>query len=205
MQTPDDKWAARYGGDEYYYGVEPNDFLREQAGRLAPGARVLCLAEGEGRNAVFLAERGCAVTAVDASASGLKKLERLAAERGVRVEAVLADLADFEVGTARWDAVVSIWAHVPPALRRDLYARCVRGLRPGGVLILEAYRPEQLAFKTGGPPDPALMPRLSDLREELKGLDLPLAREAEREVREGRGHGGRSATVQVVAVKPGAA
>jgi SAM-dependent methyltransferase len=204
VNAAEDKWAARYGGDEYFYGTEPNDFLREQAGRLKPGAKVLCLAEGEGRNAVFLAGRGCAVTGVDQSAAGLEKTRRLAKERGVTVETVRADLADYDLGTARWDGIVSIWAHVPPALRRSLYARGAAALKPGGVLILEAYTPDQLRHKTGGPPDPALTPRLADLREELAGLRLEIGRELERDVREGRGHGGLSAVVQVVAVKDAA-
>jgi len=193
-------WDERFGGDEYAYGVEPNDFLREHAARI-PDGPVLCLAEGEGRNSVFVAGLGHPVTAVDFSREGLRKTARLAAERGVDVELVEADLSSYDLGVDRWAGIVSIFAHTPPEIRRRLHAAIPHALRPGGVLVLEAYRPEQLALGTGGPRDAAFMPTLSDLRTELAGLDLEIAREASREVHEGRYHAGPSATVQVVAVR----
>ncbi len=195
-------WDARYGGAAHVYGTEPNDFLKTEAARLPPRGRVLSLAEGEGRNAVFLAGRGHAVTAVDQSTVGLEKARALAAARGVALDTVVADLAAYAVPPNAWDGVVSIFCHVPAAVRRRLHAGVVAGLRPGGVLLLEAYRPAQLQFKTGGPPTADLLPSLADLRAELAGLDFLHAVETERDVVEGSFHTGRAAVVQVVAVKP---
>ncbi|HEY5373670.1 MAG TPA: class I SAM-dependent methyltransferase [Polyangiaceae bacterium] len=193
-------WDDRYRGDNYAYGTEPNDFLRASVSRI-PLGRVLCLAEGEGRNAVYLAARGYAVTAVDLSAEGLRKAERLARERGVVVELVQADLTSYEL-PGDLAGVVSIFAHVPAVSRQRLHAQIPAALRPGGAFVLEAYRPEQLAFNTGGPRDAALLPTLADLRRELASLTLVVAQEVEREVQEGNYHCGRSATVQVVGLKP---
>ena len=192
-------WDQRYGAGGYYYGTEPNDFLREHAGLIARGGKVLCLAEGEGRNAVHLAGLGHAVTAVDGSAAGLAKLAKLADARGARVAAVQADLADFRIEPEFWDAIVSIWCHVPPPLRRALHASVANGLKPGGIYLFEAYHPRQLGFKTGGPPTADLMVTAEELVRELAGLDFELLSELERDVREGQGHQGRSAVVQAVA------
>ena len=196
-------WDQRYGTDEYFYGTEPNDFLREQARLIRPGGDVLCLAEGEGRNAVHLASLGLRVTAVDGSAVGLDKMRRLAQSRGLEVAGIVSDLADFAIAPQAWDAIVSIWCHVPAPLRGRLHRGAVAGLRPGGILILEAYRPRQLEFRTGGPPTADLMMTLDALRPELAGLDLVVAQEIERVVQEGKGHLGPSAVVQVVARKQG--
>lgn len=194
-------WDQRYNTADYVYGTRPNDFLAEVAGRLKPG-RVLCIAEGEGRNAVYLAERGHDVVAVDASAVGLEKAKKLALERGVSIETAVADLADYEIGVDRWDAIVSIFAHLPPAVRRPLHRKIAAGLKPGGTLVLEAYTPEQIAYGTGGPPVAELTMTLQALRDELDGLEFRHAVELEREVIEGSLHTGAGAVVQLVAVKP---
>ena len=194
-------WDERYDTEEYVYGTQPNDFLRQNAGQLHPG-RTLCLAEGEGRNATFLARLGHSVTAVDSSSVGLKKAARLAQTQGVQIETVHADLADFEIGTEQWDSIVSIFCHVPPDLRKRLHAAVVEGLKPGGMLLLEAYTPRQIVLGTGGPPVPELTMTLDTLREELRGLDFLHAQETERDVVEGIYHTGRGAVVQVLARKP---
>ena len=194
-------WDQRYDTAEYVYGTDPNAFL-EGVVHDMPVGRTLCIAEGEGRNAVFLAEHGHEVVAVDASAVGLEKARRLAHERGVQIETVTADLADFEIEAGSWDAVVSIFAHVPPAVRQTLHRKIVRGLRSGGVLVLEAYTPAQIELGTGGPPVSELTMTLAALREELDGLIFKHAVEFEREVLEGRFHTGTGAVVQLVAVKP---
>ena len=194
-------WDERYATDEYLYGTEANTFLTSVIDRIPPG-RVLCLAEGEGRNAVWLAEQGRSVTAVDASPVGLAKARQLAAARGVHIDAVVADLADYPIPADHWDAIVSIFCHIRPDLRLDLHRRSVRGLRPGGVFVLEAYTPAQLRYRTGGPPHEAMLMTLAGLRQELAGLDFVHAVECEREVVEGRLHHGLGAVVQVVAVRP---
>jgi SAM-dependent methyltransferase len=194
-------WDARYGEPGYAYGTEPNRFLAEVAARI-PAGPVLSLAEGEGRNAVFLAGLGHDVLAVDRSAVGLAKAEVLAAERGVRIRTAVADLADFPVEPGAWSGVVSIFAHFAPPLRARLHGAVAAGLRSGGVLVLEAYTPRQLGFGTGGPRDVALLVTLEVLRAELAGLELVIGREIERDVSEGKYHGGRAAVVQVLARRP---
>lgn len=194
-------WDERYRTETYAYGTSPNDFLASVADRI-PRGPVLCLAEGEGRNAVFLAERGHAVTAVDWSPVGLAKAERLAAGRRVHVATVCADLAEAAIAPEAWSGIVAIFAHLPRAVRTSLYQRARAGLRSGGVFIAESYTPKQIEYGTGGPKDPGLLPTLEDLREDLVGLDLEIAREVEREIHEGEFHDGWSAVVQVVARKP---
>jgi SAM-dependent methyltransferase len=191
-------WDARYAEPGWAFGTEPNDFLREQAHHLPPG-RVLCLAEGEGRNAVWLAGQGYAVTAVDISSAGLEKAKRLARERDVRITSVCADLASFVIEPGAWQGIVSIFAHVPVEVRQHVHAGVVTGLAPGGVLLLEAYRPQQVGRDTGGPSDDARMLDLERLRPELGALEWLLAREVDRDVLEGRCHTGSASVVQLVA------
>ena len=194
-------WDTRYSTTEYMFGTEPNTFLVEVSGRIPPGGQVLSLAEGEGRNAVYLAARGYDVTGVDASRVGLEKAQRLAAERSLKITTVVADLAQFPIEPAGWDGIISIFCHLPPPLRATLHRKVVAGLRPGGVFILEAYTPRQLTFKTGGPSHADLMPDLATLKVELAGLRLEHAAEVERDVLEGPGHFGRGAVVQILGVK----
>lgn len=201
MSDVTNTWNERYDTEEFVYGREPNAFLAGVSAMMPPGD-VLCLAEGEGRNAVFLARRGHRVLAVDSSAVGLAKAAQLAEEHGVRIETLTADLADLVIEPGRWDAIVSIFCHVPPPIRRTLHRQAVAGLRPGGLFVLEAYTPAQLEFRTGGPPTVELLMTLADLREELAGLEFLQAREIERDVVEGRLHTGRGAVVQIVARKP---
>lgn len=194
-------WDERYAEAFASYGTEPNDFVREVASRLPEGP-VICLAEGEGRNAVFLAEQGHAVTAVDLSEVGLANARRLAAEHGVELTTVRADLADYDLGEARWAGIVAIWAHLPEDLRPAVHAACVRALRPGGAFVLEAYTPRQLERPgLGGPPNVSHLMTPEGLREELAGLRFERCEEVDRDVQEGRYHRGPSATVQVLAFK----
>jgi 2-polyprenyl-3-methyl-5-hydroxy-6-metoxy-1,4-benzoquinol methylase len=194
-------WDQRYSGADYVYGTQPNDFLRETRPQL-PAGKLLSLAEGEGRNAVWLAQQGYDVTAVDASSVGLAKARRLAESQGVRVNWVHADLAAFDIGQQHWDVIVSIFCHLPAALRTSLHQACVAGLRPGGMFLLEAYTPRQLAFATGGPPTAELMMDSQTLRTELDGLQFVHLLETEREIHEGQLHHGMGAVVQLLAARP---
>lgn len=203
MTAPDPlRWDRRYAGEAYAFGTEPNDFLVEVA-PLIPAGPVLCLAEGEGRNAVWLAGRGHDVTAVDASTVGIAKAEALARQRGVKIATVAADLSEYAIEPGFWAGVVAIFAHLPPALRRAVHRSVAAGLAPGGVFVLEAFTPAQIAFGTGGPSQPELLYRLADLRDDLAGLEIVIGRELEREILEGVYHTGRSAVVQVLARRPG--
>jgi SAM-dependent methyltransferase len=195
-------WDEKHGGSDYAYGREPNDFLREMAPRI-PKGRVLCLAEGGGRNAVYLAGLGHEVTAMDFSAEGLTKADSLARERNVPLTTTLADLATYELPRDTFTGIVAIFAHLPPDLRARVLGDVTRALVPGGVFVLEAYRPAQLALGTGGPKDVTLLMTLEALRKELAPLTLDIGREVERDIREGTLHHGKSATVQVLAVRTG--
>jgi len=198
-----DFWNARYAEEDFAYGTEPNEFLQVQSAKM-PAGRVLCIAEGEGRNAVYLATQGYQVTAVDQSAVGLEKTRQLGKQHKVEIETIEADLQDFNIQPGAWDGIVSISAHLPPAIRKKLHTQVVEGLKPGGVLILEAYTPRQLEMPgTGGPPATQIdmFMSLSELTLELQGLDFILAQETERVFNEGKYHQGAGAVVQLVAIK----
>ena len=194
-------WDERYAEPGFAYGEAPNDFLVSVAAQL-PAGPVLSLGEGEGRNAVFLATRGHAVTAVDASSVGLAKARAFAAERGTTLSTVVANLAEYSIAPAAWAAVIAIWCHLPKPLRRQTHRAAVLGLRPGGAFVLEAYTPAQLAHATGGPKTTELLYSLDELRVDLEGLELVHAVEMEREVHEGRFHDGPSSVVQILGFKP---
>jgi len=196
------QWDERYAREGWAFGTEPNDFLKEEAHRIPEGGRVLCLGEGEGRNAVHLASLGYRVVAVDLSAVGMRKARGLAAERGVSVETLVASVEELDLGEGEWQGIVSIFFHLPPELRRAVHSQVARGLAPGGVFVLEAYTPRQLELGTGGPPHAHRLPTLAVLREELEALQLAVGRELEREIHEGWMHTGRGAVVQVVGVRP---
>lgn len=191
-------WDERYSQPGFVYGTEPNEFLASVAARIPIGP-VLSLGEGEGRNAAFLASLGHRVLAVDQSEVGLAKARRLAAERGLTIETRAADLANFSIEPESWSGVVSIFCHLPRHIRVPLYASVVRGLRPGGVLVLEAYTPRQLERDTGGPKDPDMLMTRAAIEEELAGLEFMHVIELDREVREGAYHTGMASVVQVVA------
>ena len=194
-------WDEEYSIDEYVYGESANDFLAEKTAHLKRG-RVLCLAEGEGRNAVHLARQGFHVTAVDSSRVGLNKAEKLAQKNGVAIETIHSDLADFIIEDRTWDSIVSISCHLPPELRRAVHRKVVSGLKEGGTFLLEAYTPKQLEFGTGGPPSAEFMMELASLKEELSGLAFLHGKELVRDVTEGINHTGKGSVVQVLAHKP---
>lgn len=194
-------WDQRYASDGFAYGTAPNDFLVQMAPRIRAGGRVLCLAEGEGRNAVWLAQQGLQVTAVDVSERGMRKAMALARRVRVAIDCVVADVTRFDLGVERWDAIVSIFLHLPPKPRAALHARCFAALKPGGVYLYESYGSEQLRFGTGGPKEPELLPTLADVLGELHGFCIEHRFEGVRDVREGRLHFGEGYVVQVVAAK----
>ncbi len=193
-----DFWNEKFATTDYAYGTEPNDFLVSAVTNLKRGA-TLSLAEGEGRNAVWLAQQGFTVSAIEQSEKGVGKTLRLALQRGVIVMAERGELETFHIQPNSWDLVVSIYAHTPQELRRKLHRQVVAGLKPGGVFVLEAYTPAQIANNTGGPKDASLMPTAELLRSELAGLVFDRIEEVERDVVEGSLHTGRAHVVQVVA------
>ena len=193
-------WDERYSAEEYAYGTAPNEFLLENFSCI-PKGKVLSLAEGEGRNAVFLAKQGYAVTAVDSSLVGLNKARKLAQENGVTVEFIHADLADYDLGENKWDGIVSIFCPLPSSLRKEVYKKVVTGLKPKAVFLLEAYTPDQLRHGTGGGNSVDLMQSASSLRLELASLSFKHLLELERNVVEGIYHTGVGSVVQAIASK----
>lgn len=191
-------WDERYSAEGYAYGTQPNKFLEENVSHI-PKGKVLSLAEGEGRNAVFLARQGYSVTAVDASIVGLNKARKLAEENGVMVELIHADLADYDLGENKWDGIVSIFCPLPSSLRKQLYKKVEAGLKRNGVFLLEAYTPAQLKYGTGGGNSADVMQSKESLSVELAGLKFRHLIELEREVREGVYHTGIGAVVQAIA------
>jgi SAM-dependent methyltransferase len=193
-------WDERYSQRNYVYGTEPNDFLAAVAHQIPPGP-VLSLGEGEGRNAVFLAGLGHRVVAVDQSDVGLAKARQLAADRGLTIETVCADLECFTIKPTAWAGIVSIFCHLPKRLRLPLHQAVVKGLQPGGILVLENYTAQQIGRGTGGPQEADMMPSLAELTAELSGLTLVHACEMERDVCEGIYHTGIASVAQVVGLR----
>jgi SAM-dependent methyltransferase len=199
--TPGQFWDQRYSNDEYAFGTEANDFLRDVAEHLAV-SDTLVLGDGEGRNGVFLAQLGHRVTTIDLSPIGVDKSRRLAAERGVSIDARVADLATFDMGSEAWDSIVSIFCHVPSSVRVAEYASIRRALRPGGRFVVESYNSANIGRGVGGPQDADLTVELSELETEFAGWNLEIHRAVERPIKEGPLHDGLSSVVQFVAVKP---
>lgn len=196
-------WDARYSGQGYVFGTAPAAFLDREAPRLAPASRVLCIADGEGRNSVHLAALGHHVTAMDGSAVGLGKAEALARERGVSVVFHHADIAAWAWQPDAFDAVVAIFIQfAPPPLRAAIHAGIARTLRPGGLLLMHGYAPRQVGYGTGGPSDPANMYTLPLLLADFPGWPVLHAADRDTVIEEGRGHTGRSALVDFVARRP---
>ncbi len=195
-------WDERYAEDGFAFGTEPNDFLREVAAQLPVGL-TLCLGDGEGRNGVFLAELGHEVVTVDLSPVGVLKARRLASDRGVALDARVADLASFDLGTAAWSSIVSVFCHLPPELRHLVHAAVPRALKRGGCFVFEAYRKANIGRGVGGPQNASMTVELEDVLNDLGGggIDMVIGREVERNIVEGKYHNGQSATTQVFARK----
>ena len=198
---PKGYWDQRFAAKEFVYGEQANDFLRQHAAGLAAG-QALCLAEGEGRNAVFLAELGHQVCAQDISPAGLRKAEALAQQKGVNITTLCCDLAALNLKPNSLDLIAAIWMHVEPELRATVFEHAVETLRPGGHLLIEAYRPQQLNFSSGGPARKELLIDAAQLQQELAALEPLILQEIERTISEGNAHQGRSAVVQFFGRRP---
>lgn len=192
-------WDQRYSESEYVYGKQPNDFLKAHA-HLLHGS-VLSIAEGEGRNAVFLAKQGFSVTGIDRSKIGLAKAQKLAQQHDVQIQTIVADLAEFDLGVETYQAVVSISAHTPSKVRQLLHQKIQQALKPGGIFLLEAYTPQQSLRNTGGPSDADMCVTLPSLLADFSDCQHIVAQELEREVQEGKFHTGTASVVQFIAQK----
>lgn len=197
------QWDERFKGEDYWFGIEPNAFLAAQRHRLKPGLKALTVADGEGRNGVWLASQGLTVTSVDLSPEGVAKAKRLAARQGVAIETICADIETWDWGAPRFDVVVGIFIQfAPPPFRELVFRRMVDVLNPGGLLLLEGYRPEQLAFGTGGPREVENLYTADLLRAAFVDLDILELAEYDAELHEGTRHHGMSALIDLVARKP---
>ncbi|OYX30987.1 MAG: SAM-dependent methyltransferase [Hydrogenophilales bacterium 32-62-9] len=200
-----DFWNARYATDEYIFGTAPNVFLASQAAHLKAGQRVLSIADGEGRNGVWLAEQGLAVHAIDFSPAALDKAARLASARGVALEIEQADVLAWSWPAAAYDVVVAIFIQfVPPPGREQIIEGIRRTLKPGGTLILQGYTPKQIEFATGGPSNPANLYTEADLRNWFGDWNIVHLSEHDSVINEGAHHHGLSALIDLVAIKPAA-
>lgn len=195
-------WNQRFAEVEFAYGDAPHVSVREQFG--VPGSgRVLCLAEGQGRNAVHLASLGYDVTALDFSEVGLQRAQELAARTGVVIQTLQADLSTYVFEPVAWDGIISIFGHLPAPLRARVNAQLYGALNPGGWLQLVGYHPKQLEYGTGGPQEPSMLYTIEGLKAELgPGWTYHVAEVVERELEEGPYHRGMSAFVHLLARKP---
>jgi 2-polyprenyl-3-methyl-5-hydroxy-6-metoxy-1,4-benzoquinol methylase len=200
FSNPAETWNRRFDADGYLFGTEPNAWLREHADVWRPGQRVLCVADGEGRNSVWLARRGLAVDAFDIAEAGVAKARRLAAQHGVTVNFALADCDALAWPQGVYDGVAAIFVQfADPAQRERLFANIQRCLKPGGILLLQGYTPKQLEYKTGGPPLASHLYTEALLRKAFAAMEILELREYEAEVAEGSGHCGHSALIGLVA------
>ena len=206
-QGQEHMWSTRYrdAGEEYVFGTPPNRFLAAQSALLASGSNALSVADGEGRNAVWLAEQGLQVMATEISAVALEKARKLAAGRHVEVDFVLADAVAWDYPEAAFDFVVGIFIQfADPAQRARMFAGMARALRPGGHLIVQGYAPKQLEYRTGGPSAVENLYTADLLRTAFPDLEIVHLQEYEDVLDEGVGHKGQSALVGLVARKPAA-
>jgi SAM-dependent methyltransferase len=208
MSLPDSQegfWSARYrdAGDDYLFGMAPSKFLASQAAHFGDGVSVLAVADGEGRNSVWLAEQGCTVTATEISPVALKKAAKLARGRHVTVDFVQVDIFNWDWPNEAFDAVVGIFIQFAgPAERARQLAGMKQTVRPGGMLFLEGYTPKQLAYRTGGPSAVENLYTEALLREAFSDWEIVLLREHDDLIEEGTAHSGRSALIDLVARRP---
>ena len=194
-------WDSRYAEQGFAYGLSPNVFLASFVDRFKAGHKVLVIGDGEGRNGVWLAEQGCSVVSVDSSRVGVEKAKGLATEKGVEIEAVCADLNDWNWPESEFDFVVIIYVHFPPGIRELLHQKVIAALKPGGQLIMESFTPEQLNYSSGGPPVLEMLYTVEMMKSDFKLLEIQQLEECVTELNEGKYHCGEGAVVRLVAKK----
>lgn len=200
--NPPPTWDERFATKDYIFGTAPSIFLAGQAHRLTRGQKALSLADGEGRNGVWLAEQGLDVLSTDISPNALKKVAALARQRGVAISTELADLTRWRWPEAAFDVVAAIFIQfTDPPERKQVFAGITRALKPGGLLLLHGYRPEQIAFGTGGPPNAERCYTRADLEQAFANFSSIEIAEYDRELTEGTWHVGRSALIDLAGVK----
>ena len=201
-QNEFDRWQTRFSAPEYVFGTEPNAFLKTHAHLLRKGEKALSVADGEGRNGVFLAEQGLDVLSIDFSPAAQEKARSLARQRRVTLRVERADVINWDWPQQAFDVVVAIFIQfAPPAERAKIFAGVKRALKPGGLLLMEGYGPKQLEYKTGGPSELDQLYTRELLEEafgDFSSLDI---REYETVIHEGNRHAGMSALIDLVGRK----
>ena len=196
-------WDEHYSRDEYVYGTEPNGFLASCEKLLAPGQSALCVADGEGRNSVWLASQGLNVTAFDASRIAVEKARKLASRSGVQIDYRISDVDEWNWEADRFDIVAAIFIQfAPPVQRSTIFEGMKRTLLPGGYLLLQGYRPEQIGYGTGGPSDPEQLYTRALIEDAFGDFEIVALKEYDRDLHEGSGHSGMSALMDVIVRKP---
>lgn len=196
-------WEERYATPDYVFGTEPADFLVKHRAYLTPGRTALSVADGEGRNSVYMAGQGMTVTALELVPRAIEKARALAAAQGVTVDFRQADLLEHDWGAGTYDLVVGVFFQfVGPAERARLFAGMAAAVAPGGLILLHGYRPEQIAYGTGGPPVAENMYTETILRNAFRGWEVLVAESYDREIAEGAAHVGLSALIDFIARKP---
>ncbi|PZR94717.1 MAG: SAM-dependent methyltransferase [Stutzerimonas stutzeri] len=198
----ENNWDRRFDREDYLFGTEPNAFLASQAFRLRPGMKALAVADGEGRNGVWLAEQGLDVVSIDASTVGLAKARELARQRGVGLQTMHAELAEWDWEPETYDLVVAIFVQfAPPELRQTMFEGFHTCLKPGGLLIMQGYRVEQIGYGTGGPPQAERLYTQDLLIRSFGHWEIRHLLSHDSVIEEGAGHSGMSALIDLVAEK----
>jgi SAM-dependent methyltransferase len=197
-----ERWESRFAAPEYLFGTAPNAFVKSQAHRLEPGQKALALADGEGRNGVWLAELGLDVLSLDFSANALRKARALAALRRVDLRFQQVDLATWPWPTAEFDVIVAIFIQfADPPFRQRIFDGIKTALKPGGLLLMQGYRPEQLDYRTGGPSQVENLYTTALLEDSFSDFASVEINEHDSMVDEGGGHAGMSALIDFVGRK----
>lgn len=198
-------WNQRYREKEFAYGIEPNEFLKEQLAQLPPG-RILFPGEGEGRNAVYAAQLGWQVNAFDWSEEAKNKAIRLAERFGVLIDYQVGEFEHIDLPASAYDAVSLVFVHFPADKRRLFHRRLFQSLKPGGTLILEGFSKEHIRWnsqneRVGGPKDPTMLFSIDELQDDFAGLGISVLEEKEVELNEGLFHVGTAAVIRLVGKK----
>jgi 2-polyprenyl-3-methyl-5-hydroxy-6-metoxy-1,4-benzoquinol methylase len=193
-------WDRRYADSEYVYETNPNEFFKQEIDKLVPG-KILLPAEGEGRNAVYAAEKGWIVSAFDQSDEGRKKALHLATDRGVTIEYQIRNLETIGYPENHFDAIALVFVHTPGLKRQQIHRTLIRFLKPGGMVILTGFSKEQLQFSSGGPREESMLFSQQELKDDFSDLDVRSIEISVREVEEGDFHRGKASVIQMVAVK----
>lgn len=194
------QWDTRYSEEDYAYGTEPNEFFKLELDKLEPG-RILIPGDGEGRNSVYAASKGWEVDAIDWSEEARKKAMLLARKNNVLVNYVIDDLTTFTVEREYYDAAALIFVHLGGEDREYLHREVLKGLKPGGILIIEAFDKDQIGNSSGGPKDPELLYSLQEIVEEFIDMDIKHLSREQIELNEGKYHKGKAIVVRFVGQK----